>query len=167
MHYKSLKAYALGFVYDASIADDIVQDIFLELWNKPELIRFDKNIKSYLFKSVYNRSINYLKSKSHRSQISIETTGFLENYLQQYTHEDSLIFKELRKEIETAIDNLPPQCKKVFLLSRTYELKNREIAEQLDISIKSVEKHISKALSQIYTYLKQAGIFLWLYLLNN
>lgn len=167
MHYKALKTYALRFLYDADIADDIVQDIFFELWKKQELIKVDRNVKSYLFKAVYNKSINYLKSKPFKSQISIETTDFLENYLQQNTQEDNLISKEIRKEIETAIDQLPTQCKKVFLLSRTYELKNREIAEQLDISVKSVEKHITKAISQIYSYLKQTGILFLLYLPNN
>ncbi len=169
MYYKTLKAYAISFVYDATIADDIVQDVFLELCDKQELIKFDKNVKSYLFKSVYNRSINFLKSKVRKSQISIETTDFLESYLQQThdTHEDNLIAKEIHEEIGIAIDNLPPQCKKVFLLSRTYELKNKEIAEQLGISVKSVEKHITKALFQIHAYLKQIEILFLLYLLCN
>ena len=168
IHYKSLKMYAFRFLHNDDAAEDIVQDVFLEFWQKQHLIRFDKNVKSYLFKSVYNRSINYLNSMSHKSKTLIAPNELLENYLHQTqnTQEDNLINKEIHKEIGIAVNNLPPQCKKVFLLSRTYELKNKEIAEQLDISVKSVEKHISKAIAQIYTYLKQAGILILLYLIS-
>ena len=73
--------------------------------------------------------------------------------------EQSLLLKELEKEIMSYINTLPPQCHKIFMLSRSYGLKNREIAEQLDISIKAVEKQISKALSGLKEHLIQKDLF--------
>jgi len=159
-HYRPLRAYAYRFLNDRSLAEDIVQDVFFELWANRDHIRFeDKNgVKSYLFKSVYNRSINLLNSGVLYNRSSLESTGdeqIVENYLRAHmqNQEQSLLLKELEKEIASYIETLPPQCKKIFVLSRTYELKNKEIAEQLGISVKAVEKQISKALSGLRNHL--------------
>ena len=157
--YKPLRAYAFRFVNDKDIAEDIVQDAFLELWSRQDYIRFDDNsVQSYLFKTVYNRSINVINKKIQQNQCSLDQDNedlVLDQYLytQMQDSEQILILQELDKEILTFIDTLPPQCKKIFLLSRTYDLKNREIAEQLGISIKAVEKQISKALFGLKHYL--------------
>jgi RNA polymerase sigma-70 factor (ECF subfamily) len=157
--YKPLRAYAFRFVNDKDVAEDIVQDAFLELWSRRDYIRFDDNsVQSYLFKTVYNRSINVINKKIQENQCSLDQ-GNEDLVLDQYLYtqiqdsEQILMLKELDNEIAAFIETLPPQCKKIFLLSRTYELKNREIAEQLGISIKAVEKQISKALFGLKTYL--------------
>lgn len=165
--YKPLRAYAFRFVNDLDMAEDIVQDVFFELWSRRENINFDKAVKSYLFKSVYNRSINILHTQNPRYTLEMtDETKLVDIYLSTYmqNQEQSLILQELEKEIATYIETLPAQCKNVFILSRIHELKNREIAEQLNISIKAVEKHISKALFGLKVYLKEKGLLLLLFL---
>ena len=149
--YKPLRAYAFRFVDDKELSEDIVQDVFYELWRRRDTIRFeDESVKSYLFKAVYTHSLNALDKK--RQNIypldQNKETDILDQYVSTYMQnsEQSLILKELEDEIRSYINTLPPQCRKIFLLSRSYGLKNREIAEQLGISIKAVEKQISKAL---------------------
>jgi len=159
-HYHSLRAYAYRFINSWAFAEDIVQDVFFELWARRDHIRFDDRnaVKSYLFKSVYNRSVNLLNSGVLYNKSSLEDTNesqIVEDYIQVHTQnqEQSLLLKELEKEIASYIETLPPQCKKIFILSRTHELKNKEIAEQLGISVKAVEKQISKALSGLRNHL--------------
>ena len=145
--YKPLRAYAFRFVNDKDLSEDIVQDVFYELWKRRESIRFeDESVKSYLFKAVY----------THERE-----TDILDQYVSSYMQnsEQSLLLKELEEEIMSYINTLPPQCHKIFMLSRSYGLKNREIAEQLNISIKAVEKQISKALSGLKEYLIQRDLF--------
>lgn len=167
--YKPLRAYAFRFVNDKDLAEDIVQDSFFELWQRRADIRFeDDAVKSYLFKTVYNRSLNALNNQQHHIY-PLESTkeeDVLDQYLSSYIQnsEQSLLFKELEEEIMGYISTLPPQCHKVFTLSRTYGLKNREIAEQLNISIKAVEKHIGKALFGLKEYLIRKDLFPFLLL---
>lgn len=171
-YYKPLRAYAYRFVDDKDLSEDIVQDVFFELWQRRESMRFeDEAIKSYLFKAVYNTSLNAL-NKKQPVVYSLEPgkeVEVLEQYLASsiQNSEQSLLLKELEEEIKAYIETLPAQCRKVFLLSRSYGLKNREIAEQLDISIKAVEKHISKALLGLKGHLTEKGLFPILILLVN
>ena len=151
--YKPLRAYAFRFVNDKDLSEDIVQDVFYELWKRRESIRFeDESVKSYLFKAVYTHALNALDKKQQ---------DVLDQYVSSYMQnsEQSLLLKELEEEIMSYINTLPPQCHKIFMLSRSYGLKNREIAEQLNISIKAVEKQISKALSGLKEYLIQRDLF--------
>jgi RNA polymerase sigma-70 factor (ECF subfamily) len=163
--YKPLRAYAFRYVNDEATSEDIVQDVFLELWVRREDIRFDDSdaVKSYLFKSVYNHSINMLKYghlHDRRPLEDIDENTVLESYISScaLNQEQSLLFKELDAEITGFVETLPPQCKRIFILSRKGGLKNREIAEKLSISVKAVEKQISKALSGIRERLKSKGL---------
>lgn len=170
-YYKVLRTYAYRFLADGCVAEDIVQDVFFELWNKRNEIHFDGAVKSYLFKSVYNKCLNYLSSKTYVAQDSLEVTDeskILESYLQsqQINQESSLLMNELQNEIDQVIQTFPEQCRKVFLLSREKNLKNKEIAEELDISVKAVEKHISKALKELRTQLKGKNVLLLIYLFS-
>jgi len=172
-HYKPLRTYAFRFVNNKGIAEDLVQDVFFELWSRRDYIHFeDKSaVKSYLFKSVYNRSINLLNSGVLHAMPIEETneSQIIENYVSRYTQnqEQSLLLKELEVEISNYIETLPPQCKKVFILSRTYGLKNKEIADQLNISIKAVEKQISKALSGLKEHLLKKELLFICYLFQQ
>ncbi|WP_195371907.1 MULTISPECIES: RNA polymerase sigma-70 factor [Parabacteroides] len=165
-YYKVLRAYAYRLLGDKDMAEDIVQDAYYELWKKQEQLIMQDAIKSYLFRSVYTKSLNCLNSKEYTEQESFEqsTEGKIQKmYIQSQLldQESDLMYKELQTAINTIIDGLPDQCKKVFILSRKYELKNREIAERLDISLKTVEKHITKALFILRSNLKDStGILL-------
>ena len=121
-NYYPLRAYTLRFICNKEIAEDIVQDVFFELWSRRKTIRLeDKNaVKSYLFKSIYNRSINLIKSNAlytHTSLEEINETQIIESYLSQHlrNQEHSLLLKELEEEIATYVETLPPQCSRIFL----------------------------------------------------
>ena len=162
--YKPLRTYAFRFVNDKELSEDIVQDVFYELWKRRESIRFkDDAIKSYLFRAVYTHALNALNNKSQSacSLVPERETDILDRYITSYMQnsEQSLLLKELEEEIMSYINTLPPQCHKIFMLSRSYGLKNREIAEQLDISIKAVEKQISKALYGLKEHLVRKDLF--------
>jgi RNA polymerase sigma-70 factor (ECF subfamily) len=166
-YYKILRAYAYRLSGDKHMAEDIVQDVYYELWKKKDGLVMENAIKFYLFRAIYTKTLNYLNSKTYTDQEAFEESmeGRIQQiYLQSHLsdQESELMYKELYEKIKITINSLPGQCRKVFVLSRKYELKNREIAEQLDISIKTVEKHISKALSILRISLKDIGLILLL-----
>jgi RNA polymerase sigma-70 factor (ECF subfamily) len=164
-YYKILCAYAYRLLEDKHLAEDFVQDVYYELWKKKDCLVMEDAIKSYLFRSLYTKILNYKNSKEYTSRgIREDSTGdkIQQIYLQSYItdQESELIYKELQQEIRKIVNTLPEQCRKVFILSRKYELKNREIAEKLGLSVKTVEKHISKALSVLRLNLKDVHLIL-------
>jgi RNA polymerase sigma-70 factor (ECF subfamily) len=163
-YYKVLRAYAYRLLNDKHTAEDIVQDVYYELWKKKDNLIMKDAIKSYLFRSVYTKVLNYRSSKEYTAQELLENSTedkIQQIYIQSHmtNQENDLAYKELQVEIRSIVNSLPDQCKKVFILSRKYELKNREIAEKLGISVKAVEKHISKALSVLRLKLKDVAVF--------
>lgn len=166
-YYKILRAYAYRLSDDKDVAEDIVQDVYYDLWKKRDVLVMEDSIKFYLFRSIYTKSLNYLNSRGYTDRRSYEqsTEGRIQQiylFSQLADQESDLIYKELQKEIYVAINALPEQCRKVFILSRKYDLKNREIAKRLGISVKTVEKHISKALSILRLSLKDITFILLL-----
>lgn len=163
-YYRSLAGYAYRFVGDWGEAEDIVQDIFCALWEKREEIDFSRPLSPYLYRAVYNRSLNLIRSAL--IQYRVEAPGTLDEQIQReiinYNQHDELLLKEMETEIRAFIDMLPSQCRIIFRLSREEGLKNREIAERLRISEKAVEKQISKALKGLRAYLARTGLLLLL-----
>ncbi|MBA3664228.1 MAG: RNA polymerase sigma-70 factor [Bacteroidetes bacterium] len=126
-------------------AEDIVQDLFLKLWQNKEKFQLIDNYKGYLYRSVVNTSIDFLK---RNKKIIFLNSGGRE--LPYASNGNNLIEeKELELKIEAALDNLPPKCKAIFVLSRYEEMKYREIAEYLQISIKTVENQMGIALGKL------------------
>lgn len=130
------------YVKDISVAEELVQDVFMKVWENPGNLEDVRSVKSYLYKSVINSSINHLNRQKnieqHHQKIAAD---FSEEYLMELDEENELVVL-LRIEIE----KLPPQCKKVFKLNRFEKLKYKEIADLLDISERTVENHIANAL---------------------
>ena len=127
---------------DVNIAEELVQDVFVRLWERPDKLQQATSIKAYLYRAVINSSLNHLTRqktiKKHHQDISADLTdAYLEN-----VHEE----QELKIWIYKEIERLPEQCKKVFKLNRFDGLKYKEIAQQLNISEKTVENHIIHAL---------------------
>ncbi len=154
-YYASLLSYANSFLNNKEVSEDITQDVFMSLWIKKNEINFDDPIKPYLYKSTYNKVINYLNSFEVKNKINdIDTVDNLINKeIIIFNQLDSLFLEEIHREIESITEELSPQCKKVFILSRKMNLKNKEIAEFLSISEKAVEKNITKALNKIRAHL--------------
>ncbi len=152
-YYTTSCLYITKHIKNSIVAEDIVQDVFVELWDKRELLNRNESIKLYLYRSVQNKLIDYIRHSRIREELLDTGPGsFLDNYVINMIAnniEDDIHLREVSSKIETCIKNLPEQCKKVFVLSRYDNLKNKEIAEQLNISIKTVEKHITKALAEI------------------
>ncbi len=165
-----LVLFALKFTGDLQSAKDIVQDTFMKLWEKMDNINLSP--KAYLFQSVKNNSLNYKrhlkKGASVRDELAFKINA-IEN-LAYFDFNDpyySLLELEMEEKIQETIESLPPKCLKVFNMSRKDYLPNKEIAEKLGVSVKAVEKHISKALSVLRIELSEYLGLLLLILLKN
>lgn len=159
LYYCPLTAFADKYTNDKQASEDIVQDVFMALWIKRSTINFSDPIKPYLYKATYNKSINYINSQQSSHSIEEQDIKFLlQQKIISYDLQDSLLLKEVSDEIASCVDTLPAQCRKVFLLSRGQGLNNKEIAEQLKISEKTIEGHISKALSELRSHLKKLDL---------
>lgn len=143
-HYKALHAYSNMILKDTYVAEEVVQSMFLRFWEKRKLLNVQSSIKAYLYKCVYNDSLNVLKHE----KIKTKYQHFTERTMNRYG--DSAAVKieltELQSKLSDALNDLPEQCRVVFQMSRYEELKYREIADKLGISIKTVENQMGKAL---------------------
>lgn len=158
-YYPRLLAYAIRFVKEKEIAEDIIQEVFMSFWEKRQLLK-SISLSSLLFCMVRNASINYLKQKVLVEKYPIEFIENIDGEEKLYTLDFALsadeetLYEELKKKIQEALSILPERSREIFLLSRFNGLKNKEIASKLDISTTAVEKHISKSLKKISLYLK-------------
>jgi RNA polymerase sigma-70 factor (ECF subfamily) len=153
-YYTSLCSYSNKYLINPEEAQDVVQDVFLNLWENRDEIDPEQSLKSYLFRITANSSINKLR----RRKVKTKYDEILK--LIYVDHTDSsphtlFIERELSEHIGLALNKIPQQCHKVFNLSRINGLKYSEIAERLNISIKTVEGHMSKALTILRTELKE------------
>jgi RNA polymerase sigma-70 factor (ECF subfamily) len=133
-YYSRLCEYSFLITRDKETSIEIVQDFFVKLWENREKLEI-KNAKSYLFKAVHNNSIKYLSKN-----LNFETIGDNKEY--GYVMPDDF---ELTENIEKSLNELPPKCREIFILSRVEKLRHNEIAEKLGISAKTVEVQIRKA----------------------
>ncbi|MDO5969542.1 sigma-70 family RNA polymerase sigma factor [Flavivirga aquimarina] len=143
---KKLSAYALSLTKNHYSSQDIVQVVFLRTWEFRKKLNPSYSIKNFLYKSVYNEFVNrYHKDKS----ISNLDRIFIENLNNVIDHKNEAILKEKISFVNSEIEKLPPKCKQVFILSKKEGLTNVEIANYLGVTVKSVEKHITKGFSLI------------------
>lgn len=151
---KPLFYYAAKFVED-EVAKDIVQDVFIKLWSEQDL-KIKLSLNALLFTMVRNRCLQYLeKQKVRQKFIDSAKLALANDELHFYMEEKtSLIEQELESKLNEVLNNLPERCRLIFTMSRFDNLKNKEIADQLNISVKAVEKQITKALGIIRTEMK-------------
>lgn len=157
--YSSLSFYATRLVQDDE-AEDIVQEAFMELWKRKEDIEDESHIKAFLYRIVYTRALNVIKHRTvvnnHADSVKKVTQFKLDYYDPEANDVMGYIEGlETRKQINDAIGELPAKCREVFILSYQHDKKNKEIAEQLGISIRTVEVHLYKALKTLRTRLKR------------
>jgi RNA polymerase sigma-70 factor (ECF subfamily) len=144
-HFKSLHSYACTIMRDPMPAEEIVQNIFLKLWEKKEEITIKENISVYLYRAVHNESLNYLRHRKVRSAYqSYAMRQHKQTELERPA--EKVVEKELEKKLEVALQELPEQCRTIFQLSRYEDLKYREIADKLGLSVKTIENQMGKAL---------------------
>ncbi|OXA77402.1 RNA polymerase sigma-70 factor, ECF subfamily [Flavobacterium aquidurense] len=149
--HRKLNAYALTLVNDHSMAQDIVQNVFLKTWKNRNKLNPEFSIQSFLYKSVYNEFINtYQQNKA----MMLLQQKYVDSLQQVVETTDESSIERMLAIINKEIQNLPPKCQKVFILSKKEGLTNIEIAEHLEISIKTVEAQISKAFKILKEKLK-------------
>lgn len=141
-YYEPLCRYATGIIKSPDDAEEIVQQVFLRIWERRSELNITVSFKAYLYRSVHNASLNH-KQRS-KDNLRFDDVQLRVVHAAEAVHDMDV--KMLEKEIGKALDALPGQCRKVFELSRFEELKYREIAELLDISVKTVENQMGKAL---------------------
>lgn len=160
-HYGSLCAYGRSILRDADEAEEIVQTVFVNIWEKRTEIEITQSLKSYLYRAVHNHCLNRIKHQKVRDEHQQYAA-----YHQETTYESvsQTVYKnELEQQLSVAIEKLPEQCRIIFKLSRFDELKYQEIADQLGLSIKTVENQIGKALKILRTELADyLPVLIWL-----
>ncbi|HET8572969.1 MAG TPA: RNA polymerase sigma-70 factor [Edaphocola sp.] len=150
-HFEALHRYAFSILKDADAAKDMVQAVFLKLLEKQELIAFAQSARSYLFKSVYHECLNQLKKEK-----SLVDRHEAYAYVQgnEQAPDAAATAADIKERIDRVLAQLPPQCRTVFVKSRAEQKKYVEIAAELDISVKTVEAHMSKALKLVRATLR-------------
>jgi RNA polymerase sigma-70 factor, ECF subfamily len=150
-YFSSLCYFAHKYIRDFDTCKEIVHNVFVNIWEKRDEFDFNQPAKSYLFTAVYNRSMNHLRDRKKFVNDSVEDFIYIpdENALQ----DKSLEAAELEAKIWKVINSLPEACKKIFMLNRFEGKKYAEIAEDLNISVKTVETQMSKALKTLREHL--------------
>ena len=152
MYYSRMLRFAKEYVVFEEDAENVVQDVFLLLWEKREVLDIRISLVSYLFSLVKNRSLDYLRHKvvaeEYKQELSFKLMS-LEQLNYTFSSEE-----DIEKVIANAIDKLPERCREIFLKSRIEGMKYREIAEELNISLKTVENQMNIAYKKIRAELK-------------
>lgn len=150
-YYALLCQYARPILGDADEAEEVVQNVFLTIWERRESLLITTSLRAYLYRAVHNRCLNRLHQQSvqagHRQQAATEL------YADVSSPTQSLLADELSTRLHRAIGRLPEQCRRAFELSRFDELSYKEIADRLGIATKTVENQIGKALRILRTEL--------------
>jgi RNA polymerase sigma-70 factor (ECF subfamily) len=159
-YYGHLCLFATKILNNDAAAEEVVQEFFVKIWEKKEQLSIETSVKNYLFRAVKNQCLNYIKhnfvkenyikTKENENQLEID---FEENYVEV----------DLAKKIKESIDSLPEKRREIFRLSREEGLKYREIAQKLNISIKTVEAQMGLAIKNLREKLKDYNHFLMLF----
>ena len=141
-YYQLLLAVAINFIKDVNTAKDIVQEVFFQIWQKREQLNISSSVEAYLKRSVINRSLNLIKYQQRLT--GDEALGFKES--NEVSALEKIQANELQEVIQHALDSLPERCRLIFIMRRVEGLSHKEIAEKLEISPKTIENQMTKAL---------------------
>lgn len=161
IYHHKLSVYAYNLIADKDLAEDIVQNVFIKIWKNKDNLKTTLSIKNLLYKSVYNEFIDQYRKNKKTIYLEKKYIDTLSSIVEEES-EQSL--EQLIAIVRSEIDKLPPKCKETFLLSKKEGLTNTEIAEYLNISIKSVEKHITRAFSTLKIKIGETNSHIFLFL---
>lgn len=160
-YYPGLVMYSTQFTSDRIEAEEIVQNFFIRFWQRHQQIIPTDSLKSYLFMSVKNGSLNFLKHKTIEEKYIRQMTELSNSHL---VYDPDLYFvSELQEKIKSAIELLPEKCREIFIMNRIRGMRNEEIGIKLNISKRTVETQISKALKILRVELKDYVGLLFLF----
>ena len=169
LYYEGLHRYAYTILKDTHEAGDIVQLVFTKFWEKGEGLVIRQDIRHYLYRTIHNQCLNHVRNKRNRKTYSHDFTGSLET-VHKPEYYDPIITKEIINKVNRELENLPPQCKRIFYKSRFEGKKYAEIAAELNLSIKTVEAQIGRALKILREKLFEDNVimlFVVIYFLNK
>ncbi|WP_080241452.1 RNA polymerase sigma-70 factor [Spirosoma rigui] len=148
LYYQPLCSHAVRFVYTREVAEDIVGEVFYQLWKSGSYVTVRHSYRTYLYAAVRHRAFNYLRDEltGNRTPTSLDDVG---DAGQDETPQTLIEYDETFQRVEKAIHELPPQCQRIFLMSRFENRKNQEIADELGLALKTVEAHMARALHQL------------------
>lgn len=171
-NYRRLMFHALRFVDTEAEAEDVVADVFYELWRKIDEIDLDGGIVAYLYRAVSTRALNVLRHKNIAA-IRIELLKTINERRMDFISDEDIQRNvesgEIRQKMYAAISELPDRCREVFILSYINRLKNKEIADAMNVSVRTVEAQVYKALHFLRGKLRHlmAIVVIFLGLLNK
>ena len=146
-YYSDLCNYVNLFIRNESLSEEIVQDVYIYLWNNREKINIGKSVRAYLFVASKNKILNHIRDEKVRVRI---LTKLASDSFEHVPQPDEIMQKEeCQKMLNVAIDQLPPRCREIFLLSRNHGYTNEKIASELKISNKTVENQMTIALRKM------------------
>lgn len=163
-YYNPLCNFSYKYVKDRDVAEDIVQNLIFKIWEKRDTLNIPEEMKGYLFRSVLNNSLDYIR-KNNKNNISSEEISDNDDY--SY-NEDKIETYELHEKVNKLKNNLPKSTINIFNLNRNEGLTYTEISKKLNISVKTVEYHMSKTLKYFKTNLSEyLSVFVFLILLTK
>lgn len=152
-NYPGMMAYAASLLKQVELAEEVVQDVFYNIWKNREGLRIQKSLKSYLYRAVYNQAMMELRKTRREVKLDQDLATVAPG-----DHWDpfrQLSFKETSGELEEALARLPEKTRQIFIMSRQEGLRYKEIAEKMSVSVKTVEAHMSKALKALKQGIKK------------
>lgn len=151
-HYAHLVRMAESVVREQALAEEVAQEVMLELWRRRESLQIEQTFRAYLLRSTRNRALNQVR---HQRVVAREAAIAAIDSPSAPSAEDEMLGTELEQAVRAAIDGLPEKYREVFQLSRDQGLRYAEIAVTLDISVKTVEKRMGQALAELRERLQQ------------
>lgn len=151
-YYNDLCNFVNVYLHDQVLAEEVVQDIFVYFWENKGKLQISSSVKSYLFSASKFKSLNLLRDTKNQKKIieKIGKTATIDSTEPSSSYIDT---DEFKKILDSAVEQLSPKCREIFLLSKREDLSNREIAERLNLSVKTVENQMTIALKKLREHL--------------
>ena len=153
-YYVQLCSFANKFIANNAESEEIVQEVFLNIWKKRDQLKLEDEIRPYLYKSVQNFCFNFIQHQKIVDRYYSVIDVVYKNRVEDFDTYESVLYAELQTKVDEAIFSLPTECRRIFQMSRKDGLKYAEIANKLNISVKTVETQMSRALAKLKIELK-------------
>jgi RNA polymerase sigma-70 factor, ECF subfamily len=150
-YYDKLCNFVNSYIHNPSIAEEIVQDIFIYFWENKENLNISYSVKSYLYKSTKNRSLNFIRDEKKKKMIQDKILN--DSSFESTPNESYLDSDQLRQIIDASIESLPPRCREIYYLCKNEHLTHKEVAVKMGISEKTVENQMNISFQKLKAYL--------------